>query len=224
MTRVALGIPSNGLWYAGFGSALAKMTKYTKHEILMLSKIGSALSTMRTEMVVQALHAECTHLLFVDTDMVFQPSMLDELIDDGVEVVAANCPVKSVPSQPTARRWDGRKYELVFTNDECERLERVDRVGTGVMLIDLSIMSGVEAPWFAFRPYEGGGYQGEDWCFCEQLEKANIPIWVDHEVSKDIGHIGYLTHTHRMVKPEMLKHGGQKEYRRWEDHLVNGAG
>lgn len=223
MTRVAIGVPSLGTWYAGFGVSLARMMKYTQHEILMLSKIGSSLSMMRTEMVRQAVEAECSHLLFLDTDMVFQPTLLDELLKSECAVVAANCPVKSVPSQPTARKWDGEKYELVFTKDTSVGLEQVDRIGTGVMLIRLDIIPKLGQPWFAFRPYEGGGYQGEDWCFCEQVEKAGIPIYINHWVSQDVGHIGMLTYTHKMVRPEMLKHGGQREHRRWEDAIKPGG-
>lgn len=224
MTRVAIGIPSTGMWYAGFGASLAKMMKYTEHEIVIISKLGSALSTMRTDIVLQAQQAGCTHLLFLDSDMVFQPSLLDNLIDDDVEVVAANCPVKMVPSHPTARKWDGEKYELVLTNDHCDKMEQVDRIGTGVMLIRLDIIPRLATPWFAFRPFEAGGYQGEDWCFCEQVEAAGIPIWIDHDVSKDVGHIGYLTYTHKMVKPEMLKHPGGVEHRRWEDSFIKPGG
>lgn len=218
MARVALGVPSNGTWCTGFGTSLAKLCNYTQHEVVLLSMIGSSLSTLRTRMVRQALEAECSHLLFLDTDMVFPPQTLDWLLERGEKVVAGNCPVKMVPSQPTARRWNGDHYAPVFTLPESRGLEQVDRVGTGVMLLDLSIFNTVKEPWFSFR-WCGPGeeYQGEDWCLCEGVEDAGFPIFVDHDLSKEIGHIGYFTYTHKLVKPEMLKHDGRRGHRRWED-------
>ena len=39
-------------------------------------------------------------------------------------------------------------------------------------------------------------FKGEDWYFCEKLEAAGIPIFVDHEASSFIGHIGNKVYTH----------------------------
>jgi hypothetical protein len=227
--RVAVGIPSTGDWKAGFGRSLAHMCLVTESvargDLLIVSQLGSALSIQRTRVVKAAQEFEATHLLFIDSDMVFPSTLIDDLLAHDVDVVAANCPVKSVPSHSTARVWRNDRWELVLSEKETHGLERVDRVGTGVMLLKMSVFERAKQPWFAFL-WEGpeGEYTGEDWCLCEKLEEAGIDIYVDHDVSKKIGHIGNLTYTHNMVKPEYLQHPGGKDYRRWKDRGVDYLG
>ena len=42
-------------------------------------------------------------------------------------------------------------------------------------------------------------YQGEDWAFCEACEKAGIPIFIDHDVSKLVGHVGNYEYTTAVI-------------------------
>jgi hypothetical protein len=49
-----------------------------------------------------------------------------------------------------------------------------------------------------YKP-EVDAYQGEDWNMCEALEKAGVPIYVDHDLSKRIGHVGTFKYTHEVV-------------------------
>lgn len=228
MARVVIGVPSNGEWKAGFGLSLAHLCLRTGsvagEDILVASQLGSSLSIQRTRIVLAAQEFEATHLLFLDADMTFPPDTLDRLLAWDKQVVAANCPVKRVPSHPTARQWVDGRWELVLSND-AEGLEQVDRVGTGIMLIRMDVFERIAEPWFAFL-WEGPGreYQGEDWCLCEQIEDAGIPIFVDHDVSKKVGHIGNFVFSHSLIKPEMLKHPGVAEVRKWKDRGVKMGG
>jgi len=76
----------------------------------------------------------------------------------------------------------------------CERttgLEKVWRVGTGVMMIKSTVFHDIKKPWFPVKWIESEQrWQGEDWGFCEKLEQAGIPIWVDHDTSALVGHWG----------------------------------
>lgn len=225
MNKVLIGIPSPGEWKAAFGLSLAHMCLRTEQDVVIASQLGSALSIQRTRIVRAAMEVNATHLLFVDADMIFPSTMLDDLIARDVDVVAANCPVKMVPSQPTARVWRNGKWEMAFTHKGSTGLEKVDRIGTGVMLLKMSIFEKVKEPWFAFLwEGEGGEYQGEDWCLCEQIEAAGYDIWIDHDVSKKIGHVGNFSFWHSMVRPEMLKHPGTEEFRMWADRGVEYGG
>ena len=73
------------------------------------------------------------------------------------------------------------------------------------MLIDLSIMSRVAKPWFKVEWGDESNQYGEDWWFCQQFEKAGIPIFVDHELSWQVGHIGQMEYFHNMVLDEAGK-------------------
>ena len=109
---VFIGIPSNGSWQAEFGMALAGlMTTLTRplkggavmEHVRLWNTKGSILPRSRTTLVQNALKSGCSHILFLDSDMVFPASTLHRLLQWDKAVVACNCPVKTLPSNPTAR-------------------------------------------------------------------------------------------------------------------------
>ena len=82
-------------------------------------------------------------------------------------------------------------------------IERVWRVGTGIMLIDLAILKNMPLPWFEIRyDAEHGMHITEDWDFCARVERAGHEIYVDHGLSQQIGHIGEFNYTHVNI-PEL---------------------
>lgn len=206
---VLIGIPSGGEWKADFGMSLAGLVasagrplkggKFIERIQLWNTK-GSILSRSRTTLVRQALDLECSHILFVDSDMTFPNWTLHQLLSHDKAVIGANCAVKKLPSDPTARQEGATAAgELVYSNGK-EHLERVWRLGTGVMLIKTKVFREIPEPWFPITWNEElRDYTGEDWNFCAELQKRDIPIWVDHKLSQQIGHVGSYTYTHEDI-------------------------
>jgi hypothetical protein len=63
------------------------------------------------------------------------------------------------------------------------------------MLIKTSVFERIEKPWFPITwNEENGDYTGEDWNFCAICQENGIDIYIDHDLSKQIGHIGSLTY------------------------------
>jgi hypothetical protein len=90
--------------------------------------------------------------------------------------------------------------DLVYSDPDSTGIEQVWRLGCGVMLIDLTIISQLRKPYFAVEWHEGmNDFIGEDWFFCQRLEEKAIPIYVDHDLSKQVGHVGSMTYTHDLV-------------------------
>lgn len=51
---------------------------------------------------------------------------------------------------------------------------------------------------------ERGDFVGEDWYFCEKLQAAGIPRYVDHSLSLEIGHKGDYIYEHSdIVRPQV---------------------
>ena len=68
------------------------------------------------------------------------------------------------------------------------------------MLIKLEILKKIPKPWFLVTyDIEEDEFTGEDWFFCGVLEKAGIEIFIDHDLSKHVGHMGTLEYTHNLV-------------------------
>ena len=77
------------------------------------------------------------------------------------------------------------------------------RFGCGIMLIDLSIMKGIQRPWFEIcYSARNAQFIGEDWYFVGKVEKAGYDTYVDHSLSREIGHIGQFNFTHHNI-PEL---------------------
>lgn len=206
--RLVIAIPSGDQWERKFGLSLAMLMSrmgehippYKVNNVMVRNRKGSILPQSRQQLAEFALSWEASHILFVDSDMVFPSDTLHRLIAPRKWVVGCNCPTKIIPAATTARQKSTKPAgDQVFSHDKTG-LEKVWRVGTGVMLLDTRVFAGLEKPWFPieWKP-ELGDFQGEDWGFCAKLEAAGFPIFVDHDLSREIGHVGAFDYTHEVV-------------------------
>ncbi len=213
--RLLIGIPSQGSMCADTALSLALMSSdlcfplgRKSHVFNILNVKSSILPQGRQSLVDAAIEGDATHLLFIDSDMTFPPFLARRLLAHDKDVVGMNCPTRGFPCNPTAR---GFRQEPIYSVGK-QGLEKVWRLGTGVMLIKVEALKKLPRPMFT--PYWNEGndsYVGEDWAFAEELEKAGIDIWVDHALSTAIGHIGQYTYTHedieapesRVIVPEL---------------------
>lgn len=208
--KLLIGIPSGNEWGRLFGMSLAMLIgelsskpvlNYPLTEVKIDNHLGSILSRSREKLTNIALARGVSHMLFLDADMTFQPDVVHRLAAHKKWVVAANCATKTVPASTTARlKGPTPAGQQVFSDPNKQGLEKVWRVGTGIMLIDMRVFTKIKKPWFpiVYRP-EIDDYQGEDWSFCEKLEQVGIAIYVDHDVSRGVGHCGSFVYGHNVV-------------------------
>jgi len=170
------------------------------------SKTGSSLPNMRQSMIYQALEEGATHLLFVDSDQTFPRDTVHLMMRHRKHVVAANIVTKKLEDcNPTARQYnpDNPAGDLVFTHYNSTGLEEVWRVGTGIMLIDMNVFKRDNLGYDDLFPHiwqpKLRSYCGEDWGFCQRLQNAGVKIYIDHDVSKQVGHIGPVNFMHDMI-------------------------
>lgn len=210
MFKLALAIPSGHTWEADFALSIVQLTMvmgriqvpgYKGQMLQVINKRTSLLPKSRSELLDDALKCGCSHLLFVDSDQTFPGDLVHRMIKHKKPVIGCNIATKSVPSGPTARQYskDWPGGDQVYSNGKSG-IEKVWRLGCGIMLIDLSVLKEVPKPWFGVEwNKEMNEFVGEDWFFCQQLEKAGVEIWVDHDVSLEVGHVGSFTFTHDYV-------------------------
>lgn len=208
--RCVVGVPSGANWNAQFGVDLVnlvsaftmhKVPGYSKQSLQVVNVRSSILSKNRLDIVKEALKLRATHLLFLDSDQTFPKNLAHRLAAHRKLIVAANIATKVIPAQPTARaKGASGTGTPVYTDQESAGLEQVWRVGTGVMLINMQVFYKVRGDLWAMKYLpECDTYQGEDWTFCACCEEAGIPIFIDHDVSKEIGHVGNYEFTHAVV-------------------------
>lgn len=208
--KLAIAIPSAGMWHASFGMSLTQMCLYMASTLfndgqeraaVLLDKRTSMLPRSRQESVEDAINQECTHILFLDTDQTFPHDTAHQMLRWGKPVVACNIPLKTIPSFPTARARGASPFGVPVTSEPWRRgLEKVWRVGTGVMLLDLKVFKSIPKPWFGcYQDPATQQFVGEDWFLCHQLEKAGVDIHIDHDLSRQVGHIGFFVYTHANI-------------------------
>ena len=209
--RVVVGVPSGNTWNAKFGVDLVNLVAsftqkpvrgYRSQSLQVVNVRSSILSKNRLDLVNAAKQLRASHLLFLDSDQTFPRSVIHQLAQHNKLVVAANIPTKQIPANPTARAFEegNPKGKLVYSDELAVGLERVWRVGTGVMLINMRVFDQLSGDLWSMKYLpEADTYQGEDWTFCQKCEESGIPIYVDHDLSKQIGHVGDYEFTHDVV-------------------------
>lgn len=206
--KIAICIPSRDTWKADFGVsmtiaclAFAKMTEALDNEIINLRFChvkSSLLPEGRNSLVKQALDTNCTHILWLDDDMLLPQECIYQLFKHDLDIVGANCATKVIPSLPTARNGADR----VFTMANSSGLEQVNRLGTGVLMVKTDVYRAIDFPYFACPPDEtyGGAPMGEDIYFIKKAQAKGYKVFIDHDISKKVYHIGDYWYGHKDVE------------------------
>lgn len=229
--KVAIGVPSTGMWHQEFSQSMVNMLQamqthrvgqYKTQEVHTICTKGSILPRSRLTILKQAKKMRADYLLFVDSDQSFPRYALHRLIGHDKEVVGANIATKTMPTLPTARRRsETEDYgELVYTEEGAVGLEKVWRIGCGLLLLSRKVIEALPHDCFEmrYRP-EVDNYQGEDWSMCEALEKLGFEIWIDHKVSNEVGHHGTFNFTHEYNGE--VQHG-ESEREEGSGHVLRG--
>lgn len=219
---VAVIVPSMTTWHAEFGMSLISMLLHFQNtqvgeariqSVRVINKRGSILPNLRLAGLKDAKAIDATHILWLDSDHEFPSTLLNDLLKHKKDVVAANCAIKAMPSMPTARAFNPEdpKGDPVYTDWNSHGLEKVWRIGTGIML--MSKRAYMQVPHSAFGMIyneSSDSYRGEDWGLCEALEKTGCPIFIDHDVSNACSHIGNFKYTHDYVGQVQMPEGHEE--------------
>ena len=145
-------------------------------------------------MVVDALKTNATHVCFIDEDMGFAPDTLHVLLRKRQPIVGANYPMRVPPMQFTALSMDQKTR--VHTDGHKDGLEPAYYIGFGFAVIERQVFEKIPKPWFL------GGYNlttekytTEDHPFCRKSREAGYTVYVDHDASKRVWHVG--SHNYR---------------------------
>lgn len=217
MNRVVIAVPARDEVKTRFAFDLVKLVANhlnTGDVVIPIQSIGTLVHSQRTALAQEAQKEAATHLLFLDSDMRFPEDTVARLLAHDRPVVGANCAKRRMPTGPTAANYRKDGKQAVYTLPESTGLERVDLVGTGVMLIQMSVFDQIPAPWFA-SPWvpSMNTFMGEDVYFCMSLQRNGIPVFIDHDLSQEIGHIGEFEfkHAHTLAIREQVEAQKQLE-------------
>lgn len=207
LAHVVVCVPSNGTWYSDFGKSLTLMFAYfVQHRVRkaggqrlsLITAQGSMLSQNREGMVKTALQAgTTTHILFLDADMTFPPTLLNRLMEADKDIVGCNCTTRVSPIKPVAYDLKGNRIASIGVRG----LEKVQHTGLAVMLINADVFRKMTPPIFLMDWIpDRQAYCGEDVYFAMKAQELGYDTWVDHDVSREIGHIGTRVCRHELIE------------------------
>lgn len=154
---------------------------------IYIEKEGSILHWNREELAKKAIELECTHMLFVDTDIVFPEDALMRLLERDKDIIGVSYRLKKEPPVTTLKTQaeEGKIIKEAYPDG----LLKCAAVATGFMLIKTEVFKKISHPWFFWKMDETGDViEGEDFWFCRKAREAGFDIWADLTV--DVGHIG----------------------------------
>lgn len=210
--RIGICVPTRDLVAADFTHCLVKMVGHfcthfvgkEQAEIVELFDMGTLLPEMRNSLARHAIDMGCTHILWIDSDMTFPEDMIERLYAHGKPIVAAGYSQRKEPAKPVS----SRNGVWVYTEDDSTGLEKVDSIGMGAMLVETAVYENLAEPWHCLGwNEERQRVVGEDVYFCRKASAIGAETWMDHDLTKEIGHVGYRTYTYHdalNARPSLL--------------------
>jgi len=199
---LAIAISTSGMCRTGFACSLANMIgRVVANGVSTLPEVqvsididaleSSCIHSNREHLVRRAIETGKTHLMFLDDDMSFDSGVLDTMLGRQRPVVVTNYLIKNDKMEFVSVGTDGKR---VATTDESPPLESIAYSGFGVSLFDLKVFKSIPQPWFlpVWLPEEKI-YTTEDNPFFMKVRKAGYKVYLDHDASKLISHLGVKT-------------------------------
>lgn len=190
--RLAICIPTREQMHSRCAFSLYNLAQFLSEQgiehRLFLSP-GTLIANQRHELVKCSQEWSATHVMFIDSDIVFEPQHVIDLLEFEELIVGAAYSKRIEPIVTTAWHEIGNWQTHVKLLEQTESHIRVEAMALGFCLIDISVFDYLELPWFILG-FSDGEYTGEDIEFFRKCLAADIPVWLDIKTSLEIGHLG----------------------------------
>ena len=198
MFDVAILTPSAGIVRMDYAESLARLVLFfcthpviqeEKEQGISIKAQQSFSTSCNREMLIDSIiNTPFTHVLFIDDDMGFEEDALHIMAQKDQPIVLANYPKKVLPVRFISR---GFKDEEIVTRKDSEGLEEVYIGGFGFALIKREVFMSVPKPRFPLLyNKEHNIYSSEDYWFCAKAREMGYKIYIDHDASKKVWHVG----------------------------------
>ena len=157
--------------------------------------IGSGGPAAKRTMCVEQLleSSELEWVLFLDSDMIPEPGMLEQLLALEVPVAAGLYTMRAPPfGLEVGRQGDGA---MLVTRSVPTKPYEAEWAGAGALLVRREALEAIEPPYFQ---YPQGFVFDEDVYFCRKLKAAGYPVLVDPRVQ--VGHMATVPVTPAMAE------------------------
>lgn len=195
--KVFVAIPSLDTVPALFCQSLALLQR--AGDTIVGFQVGSLVYNARNELARQAIKSEADWVLWLDSDMVFEPDLLKKMLkvceENDIDFLTGLCFRRKPPYTPCLfDRLDKMEHGASYTTimSVPEGRFKVGGCGFAGVLMSTDVLLSVAARFGGrmFDPLEGFG---EDVSFCWRARQCGYEIWCDSDI--ELGHIGSMVVT-----------------------------
>lgn len=173
--KIALALPHYGTIKAKTAFSLLQLMKLD-FDFYPLFAYGPYISENRETLVDGA--KDCDYILFVDHDVVFDPTLLLDLLHEDKDIIGASYNYRHLPPQTLVKCFPNETLQ--------EEPTKVAGIPTGFLLVKMSVFNKLEKPYFPMEYKDGRVICTEDIGFSEKARKAGFDLWC----YKTVKHIG----------------------------------
>lgn len=157
-------------------------------------EVGSLVYHARNDLARQAIKAEADQVLWLDSDMVFRPDLLERMTAvceaNNIDFLTALCFRRKPPYTPTLfdrleKTENGASYTALMSVPDGRF--QVGGCGMAGVLMQTDVLMSV-ASRFNGRMFDPLPGMGEDVSFCWRARQCGYEIWCDSEI--ELGHVG----------------------------------
>lgn len=192
--KTIIAIPCMDMVHTEFVRSLVGM--HYVGEIQFCFTECSLIYQARTALCKMAMDAGADYVLWLDSDVVFQPDLMERLMEDiqGRDMVTAVYHARKAPFRPVI--WKTIRTGLMPTDAQVEQYDdypedglfEIEGCGFGAVLMKTGVIRDVAETFHqTFAPVTG---LGEDLSFCVRARSCGYKIWCDPALQ--IGHKGSM--------------------------------
>ena len=197
--RILIGIPTyDRRLDIELARTLINMERLGKHTFDYIFPVSSHLSRNRNMACLQALADGHDYLLFLDSDVgisdiSFVESLMETAYRLGAQIVGGAYRMKKLDEVVyIAGNYKNGKLENIRESPKTPQL--VESVGTGIMLIHISVLRKLSDPWFTIVDKPTLEVEPEDFYFCRKAREAGFKVALDPRF--ETHHFGQYSWTH----------------------------
>ena len=149
---------------------------------------GTLVYVARERLAGRAIRDEFTHVLWIDSDMTFEPGILEDLLFCGKDMVCGAFVGRRPPFKPCVYSSIEDPAHMVSVEHFGTEPFRVDGCGFGLVLTSTNLLEAVHSNFgTCFHPTDK---YGEDLAFCDRVKQLGREIWCEPTVRP--GHIAHI--------------------------------
>ena len=188
MLKIKVCMPNTGMIHTHTVASLLRLSK-EPYQFSYNMVISSCIAQNRNDCVQDALDDDVDYILWVDSDMTFNPDDLKQLLADDKDIVTGLYFTRKQPVEPVIYSMvDDGEYYTSIKDYYKNTMFKVGGCGSGFVLVKTDVYRKIKKDWYSII-----GNIGEDLSFCKRALQTGYDIYCDTTVK--LGHVGTHIYT-----------------------------